>query len=233
MDITEFINSNEANSKPLNKNESKATWPELQLCSCSSSSDLFSLNNTITYKNNKSGQELLKSISESIELVIWNELENCKAFGVMVDESTDISTNLHFIIYVKYCYEGIIKVCYLKLLEVEESNAITFYNAIINLFDKNVFQKWFIRFSDFQPIIEATLQKIQHEHLEDNPRLGYNLKWLKDKESLMLYGELELEELVSVYGKKYLPDYPLGVIDSVAVQEEWFGFKIVIELNNK
>nr|CAG8432985.1 7435_t:CDS:2 [Entrophospora candida] len=102
MDITEFINSNEANSKPLNKNE-----------------------------------KLLKSISESIELVIWNELENCKAFGVMVDESTDISTNLHFIIYVKYCYEGIIKVCYLKLLEVEESNAITFYNAIINLFDKN------------------------------------------------------------------------------------------------
>lgn len=32
--------------------------------------DLFSLNNTITYENNKSGQELLKSISESIELVI-------------------------------------------------------------------------------------------------------------------------------------------------------------------
>nr|CAG8432984.1 7434_t:CDS:2 [Entrophospora candida] len=56
-------------------------------------------------------------------------------------------------------------------------------------------------------------------------------EWLKDKESLMLYGELELEELVSVYGKKYLPDYPLGVIDSVAVQEEWFGFKIVVDSN--
>ncbi|CAJ0880269.1 10169_t:CDS:2, partial [Entrophospora sp. SA101] len=56
-------------------------------------------------------------------------------------------------------------------------------------------------------------------------------KWLKDKESLMLYGELELEELVSVYGKKYLPDYPLGLIDSVAIQEEWFGFKIVVDSN--
>ncbi|CAH1770032.1 13839_t:CDS:2, partial [Entrophospora sp. SA101] len=268
--------------------------------------DLFPLNNTISYENNKSGRELLKSISESIELVIWNELKNCKAFGVMVDESTDISTNSHFIIYVKYCYKGIVKVRYLKLLQVEESNAITLYNAIINLFDKNdivkkicsfasdgasvmmgkntgvatriaqinhflyithciahrlslacgdaqeqvefcksvesvmkkvylffsksskrcdllkhyqkfldhpllkvkqiydirwlswydavktflyflydilgylselskVFQKRFIRFSDLQPTIEATLEKIQHEYLEDNPRLGYNL----------------------------------------------------------
>ncbi|CAJ0840343.1 11923_t:CDS:2 [Entrophospora sp. SA101] len=47
----------------------------------------------------------------------------------------------------------------------------------------------------------------------------------------MFYGELELDELASVYGKKYLPDYPLGLIDSVAVQEEWFGFKIVVHSN--
>ncbi|CAJ0914551.1 12956_t:CDS:2, partial [Entrophospora sp. SA101] len=53
------------------------------------------------------------------------------------------------------------------------------------------------------------------------------------KESLMFYGELELDELASVYGKKYLPDYPLGLIDSVAVQEEWFGFKIVVHSNHK
>ncbi|CAJ0646845.1 7608_t:CDS:2 [Entrophospora sp. SA101] len=49
----------------------------------------------------------------------------------------------------------------------------------------------------------------------------------------MFYGELELDELASVYGKKYLPDYPLGLIDSVAVQEEWFGFKIVVHSNHK
>jgi len=70
-----------------------------------------------------------------------------------------------------------------------------------------------------------------------NPKLLSAMKilnpqeWPKDKESLMFYGELELEELVSVYGKKYLPDYPLGLIDSVAVQEEWFGFKIVVHSN--
>ncbi|CAJ0826450.1 10602_t:CDS:2 [Entrophospora sp. SA101] len=31
------------------------------------------------------------------------------------------------------------------------------------------------RFADLKPTIEATLQKIQHEYLEGNPRLGYNL----------------------------------------------------------
>ncbi|CAJ0846726.1 4318_t:CDS:2, partial [Entrophospora sp. SA101] len=87
-------------------------------------------------KNNKSGQELLKPIFEFIELVIWNELENCKAFGVMVDGSTDIFTNSHFFIYVKYCNKGVIKVFYLKLLQAEESNTIALYNIIINLLDK-------------------------------------------------------------------------------------------------
>ncbi|CAJ0892349.1 22368_t:CDS:2 [Entrophospora sp. SA101] len=54
----------------------------------------------------------------------------------MVDGSTDIFTNSHFFIYVKYCNKGVIKVFYLKLLQAEESNTIALYNIIINLLDK-------------------------------------------------------------------------------------------------
>ncbi|CAJ0844537.1 9874_t:CDS:2 [Entrophospora sp. SA101] len=302
----------------------------------------------------------------------------------MVDESTDISTNSHFIIYVKYCYKGIIKVCYLKLLQVEESNAITLYNVIINLFDKNdgasvmmgkntgvatriaqinpflyithciahilslacgdaqeqvesvkvlksvmkkvylflanqindicwlswydavkniclfveplldtifetysnatpkkkppilkLYQKlcdWKI-FADLKPTIEATLQKIQHEYLEGNPRLGYNLNGSLTKISSTSYPYIgnhkltfnngyeddlmvdicEFASSIIIEIKERFPNPKLlsamkilnpqewpkdkeslmlyGLIDSVAVQEEWFGFKIVVHSN--
>ncbi|CAJ0905862.1 7080_t:CDS:2, partial [Entrophospora sp. SA101] len=165
----------------------------------------------------------------------------------------------------------------LKVKQIYDIRWLSWYDAVKTflyfLYDilgylselSKVFQKRFIRFSDLQPTIEATLEKIQHEYLEDNPRLGYNLsgfltnisptsnlyignhklifnngyeddlmvdicefassiiveikerfpnpkllsamkilnpqEWPKDKEFLMFYGELELKELVSVYGK--------------------------------
>ncbi|CAB5195346.1 unnamed protein product [Rhizophagus irregularis] len=78
--------------------------PEVvRLCRILDCPQLLSASNTITYENNVSGREILSAISNSIEEIIWKELAEAAAFGIMVDESTDNSCEPHLIIYVKYC----------------------------------------------------------------------------------------------------------------------------------
>nr|CAG8472894.1 2529_t:CDS:2 [Entrophospora candida] len=149
---------------------------------------------------------------------------------------------LTFIIQLKH-YQNFLDHPLLKVKQIYDIHWLSWYDAVksICLSVEPLLDTIFETYSN------ATLQKIQHEYLEDSPRLGYNLSGFltnssstsnlyignhkltfnngyKDdlmvniyKESLMFYGELELEELVSVYGKKYLPDYPL---------EEWFGTEL-------
>ncbi|PKB99368.1 hypothetical protein RhiirA5_403644 [Rhizophagus irregularis] len=73
------------------------------LCRIFDCPQLLSAYNTITNENSVSGREILSAISNSIEEIIWKELAEAAAFGIMVDESTDISCEPHLIIYVKYC----------------------------------------------------------------------------------------------------------------------------------
>ena len=65
----------------------------VKLCRILGYLQLLSASNTITYENNVSGCEILSaiSISNSIEETLWKELDEAIAFGIMVDESTDIS----------------------------------------------------------------------------------------------------------------------------------------------
>ncbi|RGB34575.1 hypothetical protein C1646_760365 [Rhizophagus diaphanus] len=42
------------------------------------------------------------TLMQTCEETIWKELAEATTFGIMVDESTDISCEPHFIIYVKY-----------------------------------------------------------------------------------------------------------------------------------
>ncbi|PKC58873.1 hypothetical protein RhiirA1_470317 [Rhizophagus irregularis] len=57
---------------------------------------------SITYTNEISGREFLIAIAKTIEYEIWEELSDATAFGVMIDESTDITTTKHLDIYVSY-----------------------------------------------------------------------------------------------------------------------------------
>ncbi|CAG8640672.1 12987_t:CDS:2, partial [Dentiscutata heterogama] len=63
---------------------------------------LVSEDHLITYKNNSCTRKLLSSISVTIEESIWKELSLATAIGIIVNESTDISTKSYIIIYVKY-----------------------------------------------------------------------------------------------------------------------------------
>ncbi|CAG8624438.1 14315_t:CDS:2, partial [Cetraspora pellucida] len=67
-------------------------------------------NYLIIYENNTYARELLFSISTTIEKSIWEELSLAMTIGITVDESTDISTESHIIIYVKYLIDDIIKI---------------------------------------------------------------------------------------------------------------------------
>jgi hypothetical protein len=108
----------------------------VKLCKIFGCPQLITASNTITYENNVSVHEILFAISNLIEETIWKELVEIIAFGIMIDESTDISCEPHFIIYVKYYLHGKIKIRFLKLLQLKDKNSKTIFEAIIDLFDK-------------------------------------------------------------------------------------------------
>ncbi|CAG8823135.1 14999_t:CDS:1, partial [Gigaspora rosea] len=91
----------------------------------------------ITYANYSSAHQILEAISKSISNNLWDELKASSAIGIIIDESTDIATESHIIIYVKYCLNGIVKIRYLQLLKLENGNAETIYNAIFSLFNEH------------------------------------------------------------------------------------------------
>ncbi|CAG8695454.1 22249_t:CDS:2, partial [Gigaspora rosea] len=87
----------------------------VELLKESGSPNLFS--STITYTNNISGHEFLEAISNTIKEEIWNELYDVVAFGVMIDESTDITTTKNLDIYISYITkEGILKTRFLCIV---------------------------------------------------------------------------------------------------------------------
>ncbi|CAI2197766.1 3261_t:CDS:2, partial [Funneliformis geosporum] len=70
----------------------------IKLIKESGSPNLFS--GSITYTNQNSGNEFLEAIYNIIEKEIWKELSDVIAFGIMIDESTDITITKHLDIYV-------------------------------------------------------------------------------------------------------------------------------------
>ncbi|GES83200.1 zinc finger protein 862-like [Rhizophagus clarus] len=92
-------------------------------------------------------KDLLSAISLSIEEELWSELNETTCFGIMVDESTDISTESHIILYVKYCLRGFIKVKYVKLLHLNGKDAESIFSAIFSLLESKGLEKKIMSFS--------------------------------------------------------------------------------------
>ena len=57
------------------------------------------------------------------------------------------------------------------------------------------------------------------------------IEWPKNQESLIDYGEEELEELIDFYGVTNEPNYPIPIIDADAIRDEWDNFKTIILAN--
>src|SRR3954471_22137198 len=94
----------------------------------------------ITYTNEISEHEFLIAISKTIENEIWKELSDVVAFGIMIDESTDITTTKHLDIYVSYiAKQGIFNPHFLCLIPLTECDAESITHAIIDIFKKEEF----------------------------------------------------------------------------------------------
>ncbi|CAB5206866.1 unnamed protein product [Rhizophagus irregularis] len=92
---------------------------------------------SITYTNEISGREFLIVIAKTIEDEIWKELSDVVGFGIMIDESTDITITKHLDIYVSYVTkQGIFKTRFLCLLPLTECDAKSITNVIIDIFKK-------------------------------------------------------------------------------------------------
>ncbi|CAG8738034.1 9848_t:CDS:2 [Rhizophagus irregularis] len=163
--------------------------PEVvRLCRILDCPQLLSASNTITYENNVSGREILSAISNSIEEIIWKELAEAAAFGIMVDESTDISCLTNKLM--SFASDGASVMLgrstgvASRLKEINECLFITHCIAhrlalACNSAEKKVdfckhaehviskiFQRKNIQISDIDPIIELTLNKIQQQFLD-------------------------------------------------------------------
>ncbi|GBB84419.1 hypothetical protein RclHR1_01100011 [Rhizophagus clarus] len=95
------------------------------------------LDGTITYTNHISGHEFSKAISDTIKKEIWSELSNVMAFGIMINESTDITTTKYLDIYVSYITrEGILKTHFLCIVFLTSCNAEDITKVLIDIFEK-------------------------------------------------------------------------------------------------
>ncbi|CAI2181638.1 17582_t:CDS:2 [Funneliformis geosporum] len=50
----------------------------------------------------------------------------------------------------------------------------------------------------------------------------------RNKEELIKFGDAELEELIRFYEKSYSSNYPIPIIDSENIRNEWYLFKEII-----
>src|SRR4051794_17543616 len=82
----------------------------IHLCRTLEYPQLLLISNPIIYENHISGCQMLSAILDLIEETIWKELDEAIAFGIIIDESTDILCESHLIIYVKYYLYGNIKI---------------------------------------------------------------------------------------------------------------------------
>jgi hypothetical protein len=160
------------------------------------------LNGTITYTNHISGHEFLEAISDTIKEEIWDELSNVTAFGVMIDESTDITTTKHLDIYVSYVTkEGILKTRFLCIVLLTSCNAESITKVLIDIFEKRKILPKLVAFAfDGASVmlgknegVAAKLSRICTYPLIVNHCVAHKLALVcKDaKKELRFYGEIE------------------------------------------
>ncbi|CAH1771225.1 16505_t:CDS:1, partial [Entrophospora sp. SA101] len=57
---------------------------------------------SLSYSNEIAGNDILAALSEVISEKISDELSEVEFFGVIIDESTDITTTKHLNVYITY-----------------------------------------------------------------------------------------------------------------------------------
>jgi hypothetical protein len=87
------------------------------------------------YQNDDGFLELLRALSWSIEDTIVNSVVDSMWYGLLIDESTDISLDKNLIVYVRYYDDQSLTFCtkYLKLIALNSSDASSIFESLISL----------------------------------------------------------------------------------------------------
>ncbi|KAK6186625.1 hypothetical protein SNE40_005914 [Patella caerulea] len=73
---------------------------------------------TKLYRSSHTASEFISIISSDIEENILADIQQSPALGIMLDESTDLSSEKHLIVYINYIKDGMCKTAFTKLIEV-------------------------------------------------------------------------------------------------------------------
>ncbi|XP_041365566.1 zinc finger protein 862-like [Gigantopelta aegis] len=92
---------------------------------------------TSMYQDRRTATELITIASDIIRESIIEDLKSSKAIGIMVDESTDLETEKHLIIYATYVKEGSTCVRYVQLLKLTSCDAVSLTAKIVSFFQGN------------------------------------------------------------------------------------------------
>jgi len=105
------------------------------------------------------------------------------------------------------------------------------HHILFNSQDEIDFQLEIMEFA--AAVICEINDRFPHRSILSAMKIMNPIEWLKNQESLIDYGEEELEELIDFYGVTNEPNYPIPIIDADAIRDEWNNFKAIILANYK
>ena len=88
----------------------------------------------IYYRNSHGAKDIISCISADLEAQLVAEIKAAKFYSLIIDESTDISTESHLVIYAKYLdhKNSDSKTAFLKLLKLPAGTAAAIYLSVSN-----------------------------------------------------------------------------------------------------
>ena len=88
---------------------------------------------TKLYQDDTACSVFLSIISRVLDKNLIEKLQKSTAVGIMIDESTDLGTEKHLIVYINYLVDGVMHTSYLTLQKLIASNADVVFNSLISL----------------------------------------------------------------------------------------------------
>jgi hypothetical protein len=91
------------------------------------------------YRNPHEAKDIIECISQDLETQCIDRIRQDLIYSLILDESTDISTESHLVIYVKYFDEEMRKINtqFLKLLKLNAGDAKSIYDTVLSYMNTN------------------------------------------------------------------------------------------------
>ena len=97
---------------------------------------LCGVNGTVSDIHNESVKEVQKSLLCVIQQDLKEKLKDSEYFGIIVDESTDLSVHKKLVVYVRYVSNGEMKTELVGNIRIPDGKADTIYREILSAPDK-------------------------------------------------------------------------------------------------